>query len=118
MFGLGFSEIVLLGLLALLLIGPKELPEVARVIGRFVNDLKRSSEHLTEEIKAQARFQDPTEGLKDTLYERAKLKEENTNDTSMSESQMELPLQAAIDQEQAELASNMSSTNSDLEKKS
>ncbi|MBL7544651.1 MAG: twin-arginine translocase TatA/TatE family subunit [Bdellovibrionaceae bacterium] len=55
MFGLGMSEIILLGVLALLLIGPQQLPEVARTIGRFINDLKRSADGLTDEIKKQAR---------------------------------------------------------------
>ncbi len=59
MFGLGFSEIVVIAVLALILIGPKELPEVARVLGRFINDLKRSSDHLADEIKSQAKWEMP-----------------------------------------------------------
>lgn len=55
MFGLGMSELILLGVLALILIGPQQLPEVARTLGRFLNDLKRSAEGLTEDIKHQAR---------------------------------------------------------------
>tara|TARA_B110001454_G_scaffold219198_1_gene251571 strand:+ start:149237 stop:149704 length:468 start_codon:yes stop_codon:yes gene_type:complete len=55
MFGLGMSELILLGVLALILIGPKQLPEVARTLGRFLNDLKRSADGLTEDIKKQAR---------------------------------------------------------------
>ncbi len=49
------SELILLGVLALILIGPQQLPEVARTLGRFINDLKRSAEGLTEDIKQQAR---------------------------------------------------------------
>lgn len=55
MFGLGMSELILLGILALILIGPQQLPEVARTLGRFLNELKRSAEGLTEDIKKQAR---------------------------------------------------------------
>lgn len=55
MFGLGLSELIMLGVLALLLIGPKQLPEVARTLGRFINDLKRSAEGLTDDIKKQAK---------------------------------------------------------------
>lgn len=94
MFGLGFSEILLLGLLALLLIGPKELPEMARVIGRFINELKRTTEGFSSELKSQAKFQDPT----DYLYERAKLKEANNSEINASESpteQLEIPLNDA-----------------------
>lgn len=54
MFGLGMSEIILLSVMALIIIGPKQLPEVARTLGRFINDLKRSTEGLKDEIKRQA----------------------------------------------------------------
>lgn len=55
MFGLGMSEIIVLGIMALIFIGPKELPEIARTLGRFLNELKRSSDVLTDEIKQQVR---------------------------------------------------------------
>ncbi|KHD87282.1 MAG: hypothetical protein OM95_15165 [Bdellovibrio sp. ArHS] len=56
MFGLGMSELIFLGVLALIVIGPKELPELARTLGRFINELKRSTNVLGEELKQQARF--------------------------------------------------------------
>ncbi|MGE5085620.1 MAG: twin-arginine translocase TatA/TatE family subunit [Bacillota bacterium] len=50
------SEIIFLAVLALIVIGPKELPQVARTIGRFLNELKRSTSSLTDELKEQARI--------------------------------------------------------------
>lgn len=47
----GLSEIIFLGVLALLLIGPKELPEVARNIARFMNQMKRASAGMLDELK-------------------------------------------------------------------
>lgn len=55
MFGLGMSEIIFLAVLGLIVIGPKELPELARTIGRFLNELKRSTDVLGDELKKQAR---------------------------------------------------------------
>lgn len=55
MFGLGMSEIIIIAVLALILIGPEQLPEVARTLGRFINDLKRSADGLAEDIKNQAK---------------------------------------------------------------
>ena len=43
---LGFSEMVFLFILALLIFGPKRLPEVGRQIGRFMNEFKRASNEL------------------------------------------------------------------------
>ena len=56
MFGLGMSEIIFLAVLALIVIGPKELPEVARTIGRFINELKRSTDVLGDELRQQVRL--------------------------------------------------------------
>jgi Tat protein translocase TatB subunit len=58
MFNLGFSELLLLGLIALIFIGPNQLPEVARTIGRLLNEWKRATSdfqssittHLTDDI--------------------------------------------------------------------
>mgnify|MGYP000144303719 CR=1 FL=1 len=56
MFGLGMSEIIFLAVLALIVIGPKELPELARTLGRFLNELKRSTNVLGDELKQQVRM--------------------------------------------------------------
>lgn len=56
MFGLSIFEIIFLAGLALIVIGPKELPQVARTLGRFLNELKRSTSGFTEELKQQARI--------------------------------------------------------------
>ena len=44
---MGFTEMLVLGAIALLVIGPKQLPEVARVIGRTLNELKRATGDLS-----------------------------------------------------------------------
>ena len=52
MFGLGFSEIVVLGVLALILLGPEQLPDLARKLGKFINELKRTTDGIKEEFKS------------------------------------------------------------------
>lgn len=44
MFNIGFSELIVVGVIALIFIGPKQLPEVARTLGRFLNELRRASD--------------------------------------------------------------------------
>ncbi len=56
MFNLGISEMAMIAALALILIGPKQLPEVARTLGRFLNDLRRTTNSLTDELKDQVRI--------------------------------------------------------------
>lgn len=50
MFNLGLSEIVLISIIALIFIGPKQLPEIARALGRALNELKKASEDLSSTI--------------------------------------------------------------------
>ncbi|RYZ90213.1 MAG: preprotein translocase [Proteobacteria bacterium] len=56
MLGLSLPEILFLAVLALVVIGPKQLPEVARTVGRFLNELRRASSSLTEEFKSQIKI--------------------------------------------------------------
>jgi sec-independent protein translocase protein TatB len=56
MFGLSFGELLFIGALALIVVGPKQLPELARNLGRFMNDLKRATEGFTTDIKNQAKI--------------------------------------------------------------
>lgn len=63
MFGLSLGEVLILAAIALIVIGPEDLPKLARQIGRFVNDIKRSTQSFTEDLKEQAKF-DPQEFLK------------------------------------------------------
>lgn len=55
MLGLSFSHILFLFVLGLILIGPKQLPEVARTLGRLINDLRRQSNMFTDQFNAQMR---------------------------------------------------------------
>jgi len=71
MLGLSLPEILFLAILALVVIGPKQLPEVARTIGRVLNELRRASTSLTEEIRQHVKIEPirledpkPTEELK------------------------------------------------------
>ena len=56
MLGFSLPEILFLAALGLVIIGPKQLPEVARTVGRFLNDLRRTSNTFTEEFKSQMKI--------------------------------------------------------------
>lgn len=42
MLNIGFTEILLIALIALILFGPKRLPELARACGKAVNEFKEA----------------------------------------------------------------------------
>ncbi|MFN3561993.1 MAG: twin-arginine translocase TatA/TatE family subunit [Chloroherpetonaceae bacterium] len=51
MFGLGFQELIIIFIIILLLFGAKKLPELARGLGKGINEFKRAQQGLEEEIK-------------------------------------------------------------------
>lgn len=51
-FGIGFQEVVLIGILFLILFGPSKLPQMARDLGKFVNEARRSVEEFKSELVA------------------------------------------------------------------
>lgn len=73
MFNIGFSEMLMIGVLALILIGPKQLPEVARTLGRFLNELKRSSENLKDDLGISRIQDDVRKGVDKFLEEKNQL---------------------------------------------
>ena len=47
MFGLGWAEIMVVGVVALIVIGPKELPVVFRKVGQFIGKAKAMAREFT-----------------------------------------------------------------------
>jgi sec-independent protein translocase protein TatB len=50
---MGFSETIFLFFLALLIFGPKKLPEIARQVGKVLNEVKRASNEFKAQITSE-----------------------------------------------------------------
>jgi TatA/E family protein of Tat protein translocase len=50
---LGFGEMAFLFVLALLVFGPKKLPEIARQVGKALNEFKRASNEFRSQIESE-----------------------------------------------------------------
>jgi sec-independent protein translocase protein TatA len=51
MFGIGLPEVVVILAVALIVLGPQRLPEVARMLGRAYAQLRRASEEFQQTIR-------------------------------------------------------------------
>ncbi|MFP4138313.1 MAG: Sec-independent protein translocase protein TatB [Halomonas sp.] len=53
MFDIGFLELLLLGVVGLLVLGPERLPKAARTLGLWIGKIKRTVSGMQREISAQ-----------------------------------------------------------------
>lgn len=65
MFNIGFQEVVIIFVIALIVFGPKKLPEVGRAVGRGLREFRRASNELMasmEEPEPSPKESEPEEG--------------------------------------------------------
>lgn len=53
MFGLGAMEVLIILVIAFLLFGPKELPEIGKQIGKAVKGFKETTEDLRQSVEPE-----------------------------------------------------------------
>lgn len=69
MFGIGLPELLIIAGLALILIGPKKLPDLARSLGKTIGELRKATEDVKEKIWEEI------QPIKDELPDREQLEE-------------------------------------------
>lgn len=58
MFGMSMTEVVIILVVALILIGPKELPSIARTLGKTLRDVRKASDDLRDTFEREV-MQEP-----------------------------------------------------------
>ncbi len=83
MFGLGMPEILLILAIALIVIGPKKLPDLAKTLGRAMGEFKRSAQDFKNSIDVETTLNDlddvdtPEPNLRDAIKDSQKTKPED-----------------------------------------
>ncbi|MBV5260251.1 TatA/E family twin arginine-targeting protein translocase [Synechococcus moorigangaii CMS01] len=71
-FGIGLPEMALIFVIALLIFGPKKLPEIGRSLGKTIRSFQDASNEFQEEFKKEA------EKIEKTVSMQARLEEGET----------------------------------------
>ena len=105
MFDIGFSELIVIGIVALIVIGPEKLPRVAKTVGhllgraqRYVSDVKADINReiqLDELKKMQSEVVESARGIEDSLR----------NDLEATRTAVEAPISAVAAEVEAALPS-------------
>lgn len=64
MFGISFNELLIVLALALIILGPDKLPELARTLGKGLGELKRATDDVTKTIMEDTGLKETAESLK------------------------------------------------------
>ena len=109
MFDMGFTEMMLIGIVALIVIGPERLPGVARTVGKYVGRLKRFMTSVKADVEQELRAdelreilsqqQKELDSLKDTISEAGRDIEKQT---SVLDEVIDRPAAQADEQQAAE----------------
>ena len=64
MFDIGFTELMLVGVLGLIILGPERLPKAARTLGLVVGRVRRTMAGIQQQIEEEVNIADIKEKLK------------------------------------------------------
>jgi sec-independent protein translocase protein TatA len=74
-FGIGLPEMALILIIALLVFGPKKLPEIGQSLGKAIRGFQQASQEFETEFKKEAKQ------LEDTVKMQAKLEDDKPEET-------------------------------------
>jgi sec-independent protein translocase protein TatA len=70
MFGIGMPELLVIAVIALLVVGPKKLPDIAKTLGKGLSEFRKATENTAETFRETLQTDElkkDVNGLKDSL---------------------------------------------------
>ncbi len=67
MFGIGMPELLVIMVIALIVIGPSKLPDLARALGKGIAEFKKATQEIKEGLEIDEDFKEVKEDLVDSI---------------------------------------------------
>ncbi|MBW1981722.1 MAG: twin-arginine translocase subunit TatB [Deltaproteobacteria bacterium] len=74
MFGIGMPELLLILAIALIVVGPKKLPELARALGKGINEFRRATNELKDSLEVDSAISEVKETISEAKAQMADVK--------------------------------------------
>lgn len=118
MFDIGFSELLVVFVVGLLILGPERLPGAAKTAGLWVRKIRRSIQSVQREINAQLDQEELQRSIKETneriMRETAKFEQEASAPIKEASEPKNTATASEAAQEEAQKATNETAINDDL----
>lgn len=96
MFGIGMPEMILILAIALIVIGPKKLPDLAKSLGRAMREFKKATSELKESMQIDSEladvkkaFNDINDDVKEAVNVKPDQEEKSDDDTTVDKEKSE-----------------------------
>ena len=80
MFGIGMQELIIIAVIALIIVGPKKLPDLAKTLGKGFSEFKKATEGITDDLKGALKDDEKSKN-DDSLNDSLLMKKPDTEET-------------------------------------
>jgi sec-independent protein translocase protein TatB len=103
MFDIGFSELMVIGLVALIVIGPEKLPRVARTLGHLTGRLQRYVSDVKADINREIELEELRK-MRDSMEKAATdMQSSVSSELAKTESELNKTVDSLVDNKPADL---------------